>query len=462
MESVAAVDASARPPLRRLLRLRSACVISLGSPVLVTVSLGPMAAEIGTASVLVWTVTALIGLVQCLFIAELAGRFPHRAGGAPAYAHQGLKHLSPLLGAVAGWSYWVGWIPGVAVNLTLAASYLRAAFWPGVNVFGVTLALVVVLYALNRLGLRCSAWTAAVMAACAVVPLLLIVAAPLLRVGTWHWQNFAPLLPDRGGAPAPSTLALLAKWAFVAVWSSYGAEMVATMTGELRDPRRDIPRAIGLTAVITLAAFAIVPTVLVGTIGSHGLAEDPYVVFLTAARAIFGGIASQLVAVMLIAALILSAQLFVISSSRALHQMSRDGLSLRMYRRVNRHGAPTGSVAWDALVTLALLAIFRDDVVDVVASANVGYLLVFVLLPLAFVLVRRRSGEAHAGFVLPPFMVAAASLVFAFNLVLLVAGGTQWGPEVMAVGLLLVLTFVPFHVRARRTARPDGVEGVLR
>jgi amino acid transporter len=83
----------------------------------------------------------------------------------------------------------------------------------------------------------------------------------------------------------------------------------------------------------------------------------------------------------------------------------------------------------------------------------VGYLLVFVLLPLAYILVRRRSGEAHAGFVLPPFMVAAATLVSAFNLVLLVAGGTQWGPGVMAVGLLLVLTFVPFHVRARRTGR---------
>ena len=415
-----------------------------------------MAAEIGTASLLVWTATAFIGLVQCLFIAELAGRFPHRAGGAPAYAHQGLKHLSPLLGAAAGWAYWVGWIPGVAVNLTLAASYLRAAFWPGANVLGITLALVVILYALNRLGLRCSAWTAGLMASCALVPLLMILAAPLVRAGAWHWQNFTPLLPHRGNASA-STPALLVKWAFVAAWSSYGAEMVATMTGELRDPRRDIPRAIGLTAAVTLAAFAIVPAVLVGTIGSGGLANDPYVVFLTAARATFGGIGSQLVAVMLIAALILSAQLFVISSSRALHQMSRDGVSLQMYRRVNRHGAPSGSVAWDALVTLALLAIFRDDVVDVVACANVGYLLVFVLLPLAFILVRRGAGGGHQGFTLPPFMVAVASLTLVVNLVLLVAGGSQWGPGVMAVGLLLVLTFVPFHVHARRRGR-GGVE----
>jgi amino acid transporter len=208
---------------------------------------------------------------------------------------------------------------------------------------------------------------------------------------------------------------------------------------------------------VTLAAFAIIPTVLVGTVGTGGLARDPYVVFLTAARATFGGTGARLVAVMLVAALILSAQLFIISSSRALHQMSRDGLGLRLYRRVNRHGTPTGSVAWDALVTLALLAIFRDDVVDIVASANVGYLLVFVLLPLAYILVRRRDGARHRGFTLQRVMVAVAGLVLAFNLVLLVAGGSQWGPGVMGVGLLLVLTFVPFHVRARLRSDRSGI-----
>jgi amino acid transporter len=453
IDPVAGVDASAAPALRRLLRWRSACVIALGSPLLVTVSFGPMAAEIGTASLLVWTATGFVGLVQCLLIAELASRFPHRAGGAPAYAHEGLKHVSPLFGAAAAWSYWVGWIPGIAINLTLAAAYLRAAFWPGANVLAVTLALVGILYALNRLGLRCSAWLAGVMASCALIPLLLILAAPLVRTGAWHWANFTPLLPHRGSAPPSTTAGLLLKWAFVAAWSAYGAEMVATMTGELRDPWRDIPRAIGLTAVATLGAFALIPTLLVGTVGSAGLAEDPYVVFLTAARATLGRIGAQVVAVMLVGSLILSAQLFLISSSRALHQMSRDGLSLRIYSAVNRHGAPSGSMAWDLLLTLSLLAVFRDDVVDVVASANVGYLLVFVLVPLAFILVRRRDTAERPWFLLRPFPVAVAWAVLAFNLVLLVFGGLQWGLGVMALGLLLVLSFLPCHVLARLRRR---------
>ncbi len=48
-----------------------------------------MAAEIGAASLLIWGVTVPIGTVQCLSLAELAGRFPAKVEGAPAYIHEG-------------------------------------------------------------------------------------------------------------------------------------------------------------------------------------------------------------------------------------------------------------------------------------------------------------------------------------------------------------------------------------
>jgi amino acid transporter len=411
-----------------------------------------MAEDIGAACIVVWMFTAFVGLIQCLLIAELASRYPEKVGGAPSYNHEGLKHLSPLFGAVSAWGYWVGWIPGVAVNLTVAATYVRAAFWPNVNVVGLTLALVVILYALNYRGLRFSVWTSTVMALCALLPLLIIVAAPLFHSALWHGRNFSPLLSHHGTPFSLSTLPLLAKWLFVAVWSSYGAEMVATMVGELRDPEQAIPRAVGLAAAATLLAFTVVPTVLVAIVGPRGMARDPYVVFLTASHEIFGSLGTQIVSLMLIAALILGAQLFIISSSRALHQMSKDGLTIQSFGKLNRHGVPTGSVGWDAIVTLSLLAIFKDDVVNVVAAANVGYLLVFIILPVAYVLVRTRLG-GYATFSLPPFMVPIALAILALNVTIFIVGGSQWGPRVITVGLFLVLTFVPFHVHARRRAQ---------
>ncbi len=443
------------PSLRPLLAWRSALVLSLGSALLVTVSLGPMGAELGPSLVVVWIITAVIGLLQCLLIAELASRYPHKVGGAPAYNHEGLKHISPLFGAVSTWAYWVGWIPGVAVNLTLAATYIKAAFFPGVNVIALAAGLGVALYVLNFFGLKFSVWTSGIMALCAVVPLLVVLTSPLFYTSLWKSANLWPLLP--GGAPwySPPMLLLFAKWMFVAVWSSYGAEMIATVIGELRHPEKDIPKVVGLAATATLLAFAIVPTVLVGVVGAGKLAQDPYVVFLTAMKEIFPASGATIVSIMLIAALIIGAQLFIISSSRALYQMSKDGLTIKGYAKLNRYGAPVGSVGWDALLTLTLLLIFKDNIVNVVAAANVGYLLVFVLLPVSYVMAKTRAGQPAAAFALPAFMIPVAIAIMVFNVVLFVVGGLQWGPQVMIVGILLVLTFVPFYLVNARSA--DGM-----
>lgn len=431
---------------RRAITWRSAVILSLGGALLVTVALGAMAAEIGAASLLVWGGTVAVGTLQCLLLAELASRFPQKLGGAPAYVHEGFKHLSPLFGAIATWGYWVAWIPGVAVNLTLASTYIEAAFLPGINTLALTLGLALALYALNSLGLRPSVWLSGVMAACAILPLGIILIAPLFRPDTWRWEHLTPLVP------AGISAALLAKWAFVAVWSSYGAEMVATVVGELRDPRRDVPKAVGAASAVTALAFVLVPLLLLGIIGAEGLAQDPYVAFLTAADLVFGAAGGKLVTIMLVAALVLGAEVFIISSSRALYQMSRDGLTLQGYGRLNRNGVPVGSVGWDAAITLLLLAIFGGDIVDVVAAANVGYLVVFVLLPLAYVLVRRRAATA-APFTLPGVFVPIALAIAAFNALLFAVGGAQWGGKVVGIGIALTLTFLPFYLlRGRGTA----------
>jgi amino acid transporter len=438
------------PGRRRLLTWPDAVVLSLGSALLVTVSLGPMAGEIGAASAIVWISTASVGLVQCLLIARLACRYPDKMGGVPGYIHEGLKRYSPLFGLVAAWGYWVGWVPGVAVNLTLAATYFEAAFWPGANVLGLTLALVAILYALNCLGLTVSIWIAGVFGTCALLPLLAILAAPLVEPSVWHGGNLWPILPSGETWHSPPALLLLAKWMFVAVWSSYGAEMVATVAGELREPARDIPRAMVTAAAVTLLAFAIVPTALVAMVGAHGLAEDPYTVFLTAARGIFGGLGSTIVGFMLIVALVLGAQLFIISSSRALYQMSQDGLTLRSLGRLNRYGVPIGFVGLDAAVALLLLAIFQSNVVDVVAAANVGYVLVFVLLPLAYLQVQTRERRSGAEPAPLDLTIPVAVMLLLLNATLFLVGGFQWGLKTVGVGLLLVMTCLPLYAFRQR------------
>lgn len=84
-------SANADNTLTRAVTWKSSFVISLGGSLLVATTLGPMAAEIGPASVFVWTLIALIGVFQCLMIAEMAGMFPNKSGGTATYAHEAFK-----------------------------------------------------------------------------------------------------------------------------------------------------------------------------------------------------------------------------------------------------------------------------------------------------------------------------------------------------------------------------------
>jgi amino acid transporter len=165
---------------------------------------------------------------------------------------------------------------------------------------------------------------------------------------------------------------------------------------------------------------------------------------------------------MLAGALIAGAQAYIISSSRTLYQMSRDGYMPRMFQRVNRFGVPFNTVLCDATVIALLIGIFGTNVVNVVAAANTGYLLVFIILPLGFVIIRRRRSRAGDALVMPGWMTPLALIFAAFNAVLLVLGAALWGTRIWLTGAVVMTAVLPLMFlragedrRARRNRTPS-------
>lgn len=247
--------------------------------------------------------------------------------------------------------------------------------------------------------------------------------------------------------------ALLLKWGFVATWSSYAAEMASTVCSEIRKPERYMGRVMSVSAVICLVAFAAVPVALFGLIGLTGIEADPLEAFASAGAAVLGPAGKLIVGLGLAAVLILGAETFIIGSSRTVYQMAQDGHLPSFFARVNRHGAPVGSIALDATVITIMLLVFGTDVVNVVAAANFGYLIVFVLLPISYLVLRRRPEGRAGSFRLPRIAVALAITLAVFNLVLLVFGGVQWGAAVMLIGLGVSLVIIPVSLLTRRLHR---------
>lgn len=426
--------------LRRRVSWHAPIILAIAAGLQITVAMGPMASQLGNVQPLVWMIAALIGLVQCFFIAELAVYFPRRAGGTATYAHEAFGDRAGWACALSSWGYWFAWTPGVAVNLILASSYLRATLFPHASTMFISLMLGVILYALNACVISINLKVSATLIVLTAVPLMLLLIAPLFEPSLFHADYVSPpRLPVGHG----STASLIIKWLFVAAWSAYGAEMSSTIFAESRVAQRVIVRSMMIAGLACLAAFTIVPFVMTGIVGAAGLGSDPSVVFLVPARVVLGSAGAKITGLMLAGTLAVGAQAYIISSSRTLYQMSRDGYMPRFVSRVNRFGAPYGGIFFDAAVIALLIGIFGTNVINVVAAANVGYLVVFIILPLAFVVVRLRRSHAGGDFALSPLLTPVAVVFAVANAALLVVGGILWGVKIWLTGAVVLLVIFP-------------------
>ncbi|HEY0168770.1 MAG TPA: APC family permease [Jatrophihabitans sp.] len=429
----------------------TAVLVATGGSLMVVVSLGAMAGELGNVSIWVWVATAAIGGLQCLLIAELASRFPDRAGGTAQFAYRALPQGSPTLGALSAWCYWFAWTPGIAVNLILAATFLEDLFLPGVPPVALALAIGAGLYFITAMGLKLSTVINATLALVAVGVVALIVLGPLFKPQVFDFSQVLPSVrPEGSDGGLGSQLALIAKWAFVATWSAYAAEMASTVCAEIRRPEQKMKRVMSVSAVICFISFSAIPVALFGLVGVEGIQGDPFDVFANAGDLLLGSTGRIFVELGLAAVLILGAETFIIGSSRTVYQMAQDGHLPTFFAKINKRGAPVGSIAWDAVVIGIMLVVFGTSVVDVVAAANFGYLIVFVLMPIAYLVLRRSPAGRPGSFRWGKFSVVLAVLLSAVNLVILVVGGIQWGWSVVSVGVTVSLLILPISWATRR------------
>lgn len=430
---------------------QTAVLVATGGSLMVIISLGAMAADLGNLSIWVWIVTAAIGGAQCLLIAELAGRFPERAGGTAQFAYRVRPGGSSTLGALSAWCYWFAWTPGIAVNLVLAGTCLRNVCLHSASPVLLALVIGTVLYSVTALGLKLSSVINAVLAVVAVAVVGVIVLGPVFKPRSFDLSQVLPTtMPSGSRAGFAHHVALVAKWTFVATWSSYAAEMASTVCAEIKRPERVMRRVMSVSAVICLAAFTAVPIALFGVVGAHGVQGDPFEVVARIGGVMLGPAGRIMLELGLAGVLILGAETFIIGSSRTIYQMARDGYLPAGFARTNKRGAPVGSIAWDVAVIGIMLLIFGTNVVSVVAAANFGYLIVFVLMPIAYLVLRKHPGGRLGSFRWGTPMAWLAVVLCVLNALILVAGGLQWGLPVVLIGIGSSLLILPISFVTRR------------
>ena len=214
------------------------------------------AAKIGPSSLTLWALGLLIFFVPlALCVLELSSRLPGE-GGLYLWTKSAFGDLH---GFIAGWSYWVAnlvFFPTLLLFASGVALYVGGTRWlaladnAGYNA-GFCLAVLWGATLLNIAGLQRAKWLQNIggIATWSATALLLIGAGVAwVRFGATTSITPTSLTPDLGSLSALTTLATIAL-------AYSGLELGPIMGGEIKDPRRQIPRAILISVVLIAAIY---------------------------------------------------------------------------------------------------------------------------------------------------------------------------------------------------------------
>lgn len=440
--------------------------VASGVPILVLVSMGPVAGLVGSVSVLVWTVSAAAGLVMALAFAELAGAFPYQTGGVGVLAARVWAPRSRVLALLSQWGYWFGWSPALAINGILVGTYLHELLLPDAADWTVVAFAAAVLAAsvtVNHFGMRAGARLQVVLAGAALSAVTLLVATALLG-GRVDPDNVLPLVPPDGWGSSAG-LSAVAGALFIAGWSAYGSELALSYGTEYRGGVPDAIRTLVAVAAISVVAYCVLPLVFIGVVGVERVQDDPAIALAPLING-SGGATTELAVGLLLVALVLGLNMVTISSSRSLYQMSRNGDAWTFLGQLNRHGVPGNALKFDLAVNATLLLVLMainsgrpaDLPIALLAAANVGYFTSMSLALVAAWLNHHRPVTGLRTFRIRPGLMRACLWLAAGNVVLIALAGFAWGWANVAAGVAALTAAVVLVTRGR--ARADAHTGL--
>ena len=388
--------------LRRVLGPFSATCIVIGAIVGVGIFFNPgqvaRLAGSGETALLAWTVGGLIALCGALTFAAL-GSIYHGPGAQYEVLRDAWGPLPAFLfvfcNATAIQTGATAIIAIITIeNLSLALSGQAAG---GALLIGLSAALILALTLANCMGVQCGAGiqNATVVAKLAVLIAIAVVAAqqPANPVDA-HATSSATTL---GASAASSPWIAILFAAMVPAFFAYGGWQHALwISGEVRNPRRNVPLSIVVGTLIVVAVYVAVNWAYLRLLGYAGVCEAKTLA-ADAVGSVFGEVGRRVIAggVAISALGVLNAQL--LSGPRLVYRLAADGRFFSPFAKTaGPGGAPIAAILLIGLLAIGLVVLGGKDKTDALTSGVVSLDGIFFIMTgvALFVLRARRRDDA--------------------------------------------------------------------
>ncbi|MEC8081985.1 MAG: APC family permease [Pseudomonadota bacterium] len=364
----------------------------------------------GTTFVFAMIAALIISQCNAMSFAELSLMFPQE-GTLATYTQKAIGHFPAIVAVFAG--YVIVASLAVPIEMFLVDAML-AELLPGMFPEKlVPLLILAVLAITNLVGADVFAKVQNFIAFVLVSAMVLLGLAAISG-GSESVQTLQGTSVDWGfaGVLDGSFIGLIA----LAMWLFVGAEYICPMINEVKDPNKNIPRAMNLSL---FAIFGIFLAFVFGAslvLDTETLLGSP-IPYLDYANAVFGKSGLFIATVMALAATCSTINTILAGLPRMLHGMAQQKQAFPMLKAVNRYNTPWVGIVMMALFTsIPFVTLDIDSLIVLVIAATTSYLLAYIISHIDVIVLRRRFPNLKRPYKTPfypiPQIVGIVSMLY--------------------------------------------------
>ena len=403
-----------------------------------------MTCNVGTPGrvLAVYVVAGLLSLAGALSYAELAAMMP-RAGGEYVFMRE--AYGRPW-GFLFGWmSFFIGKAGSQAALGAQFALFLNTMLNRRLdgqfNLFGqviplskiqiVALASILIVTGINCLAVKVSGGVASVLSGIKIALVLVVGVGAFLFARGADWSHL--WMVNAGGAcEGVSAASRIGFGGFIAamlgaLWAYDGWNNVTLVAGEVRDPHRNLPRALigGMLLIMALYLFVnlsyfyvMSPTEIASVSTTSSVATE-------VAQRFLGPLAITFIAAALLSSTFGTLHTSILTGARVPYAMARDNLFPRSLSHVSsRTRVPTGALIVQAIWACILVLVFSSSFDSLTDYAIFGLWIFYGLVTAAVFILRRKMPDAARPYRAWGYPVVPILFLLATALIL---GMTLWG-----------------------------------
>lgn len=340
---------------------------------------------IGPYSIIAFVACAVIVAMIILCFAEVGSRFDD-TGGPYLYAREA---FNPAVAFEIGWLIWLARITAFAANANLLINYIGYFWTSASDTFwrtSVIVAVVVVLFLINVLGIRQAAIVSNVFTVGKLVPIIIFIGAGLFFLNP---QAFTP-------GPTPQSW-YFSQSVLLLIYAFTGFEMATIPAGEVREPQRNLPRALIIAILVVATLYILIQIVCVGTLPGLGNSQKP---LADAGTQFLGTAGGAIISAGAIISITGNLNILMLSGSRLPFAMAEQKQLPAFIGSVHR----SFFTPWVAILLTAGLMLFltlKSSFVAALTISTIARLVTYGATCLALPIFRRRTNAPAAAFHLP-------------------------------------------------------------